>query len=112
MRKTLVKHGDVGSTTISEQTDSYFQTAKPFRVDTLSPNGVLQKRVFYNWSTVATTQVGSTTGAFVLLVKQVTQDFDPTGTTHRDHAVEYTYSATTGDLTQSIDRGEVTASSD
>ncbi|HRH22459.1 MAG TPA: SpvB/TcaC N-terminal domain-containing protein [Candidatus Paceibacterota bacterium] len=48
---------------------------------------------------------------FTRLASDSVQDFEG-GSTHKDRATEYSYSTTTGNLLQSIERGEVTGSSD
>jgi RHS repeat-associated protein len=48
---------------------------------------------------------------FTSIDKEVVQDWDGGGT-HKDRATEYTYSTSTGNLTQKVERGEVSAASD
>ena len=105
---TYYDQGDSVSAGDGEQADGYPQIGHVFRQDTKKTDGTLLKRIFSRWDT---TDEGNGR-SFVYLSKHMTQEFDSSGSSHKDHAVEYTYSTTTGDLTQSIDRGEVSGSSD
>lgn len=100
--------GDTADTSIGERTDGYAQINRPFRQDVLSPASTTIKRTFYEWDSV---DLGNNR-FFVYLAHQMVQDFDATGSTHQDRAIEYTYSTTTGDLLQTTDLGAVSGSSD
>ena len=50
-------------------------------------------------------------GWFSHIANELVQDWDG-GATHRDRATEFTYSTSTGNLTQQVERGEVSGNSD
>ncbi len=109
---TYYNQGNGVTTGDGEQSDSYAQIGRVFREDTETPSGTLLKRTFYDWTTSTTTpSTTASTGYFVFLANQMTQDFDPSGSNHMDHAIQYTYSTTTGDLAQVEDLGQVNGSS-
>jgi YD repeat-containing protein len=71
-------------------------------------DSTLLRQTFYRWDTSSTT---GGNGTFVFKAREVTQDYAATGA-HKDTAVDYTYSTTTGNITQITRYGEVTGNSD
>jgi YD repeat-containing protein len=106
--RTYFDQGDNANTGDGEQNDGWGQISHVFRQDVLDPaNGnLLVKRTFSRWDTATTSA-----GTFVFRARQVTQDFASDGA-HRDTATDYSYSTTTGNVTQITRYGEVNASSD
>lgn len=108
--KTYYDQGNSVSTSVGEQSDGYGQINHPFRIDVQSAaNNQLVKQTFSRWDATSTF-VGNTT--FVNLARQVTQDYDSAGVTHRDTATDYAYSTSTGNVTTITRYGEVTGNSD
>src|SRR5262249_52496901 len=82
------------------------QIGHPFQSDILDLSSNVQKRSLFRWDT---TTHGN--GSFIGLGRQVAEEFGADGS-HRDSAVDYSYSTSTDDLTQKIEYGEVTANAD
>ena len=100
--------GDTINTSLGEQNDGYGQIAQPFRVDIRkASDNALQTQTFTRWDT-ASTAAGNT--IFVFKAREVTQDYGTAGA-HRDTATDYSYSTTTGNVTQITRYGEVTGNS-
>lgn len=106
--KTFFHQNTGASSTIGKVTDSFAQIQWPFRQDILTLGGTLLKRTF----SVATTTNLAGGSYLVTKLYDLVQDFDSAGNAHRDRAVTYAYSSTTGDLLQAVDFGEVTGYSD
>lgn len=106
---TYFDQGDYINTGLGERNDGYGQINHPFRIDVRKKSdNSLVKQTFDRWDTATTTN-GNT--VFVYLARQVTQDYAPSGN-HRDSAVTYDYSTTTGNLATTTSYGEVTGNSD
>ena len=105
---TYFDQGDSIYTGMGEQNDGWGQIGHPFRQDVLDPlhSNQLVRRTFDRWDTATTSG-----GTFVYKARKLTQSFGSTGD-HRDTATDYTYSTTTGNLSQITRYGEVTGSSD
>jgi YD repeat-containing protein len=103
---------DQGSTIAfsqGEQNDGWGQINHPYRVDVAkASDGTLLRQTFYRWDTSSTT---GGNGTFVFKAREVTQDY-ASNSTHRDTATDYSYSTTTGNLTQVMSYGEVLGNSD
>jgi len=101
--------GDSISFALGERNDGWGQINHPYRVDVarLSDNQLLRQN-FYRWDTSSTT---GGNGTFVFKTREVTQDYAPNGS-HRDTATDYSYSTTTGNITQVTRYGEVSGNSD
>jgi hypothetical protein len=108
--KTYFNQGNTFNTSLGEQSDGWGQINHPFRIDVMraSDNQLLRK-AFNRWDATSTF-AGNTT--FVNLARQVTQDYDSAGASHRDSATDYSYSTTTGNVTAVTRYGEVTGNSD
>jgi hypothetical protein len=106
---TYFNQGDTISFPLGEQSDGWGQINHPYRVDVAkASDSTLFRRTFYRWDTSSTT---GGNGTFVFKAREVTQDFGPAGD-HRDEAVDYVYSTSTGDLSQVTNYAEVSANSD
>src|SRR6266851_1196316 len=106
---TYYDQGDTINTSLGEQNDGYGQINHPFRIDVAKKsNGQLMRQTFDRWDATSTF-IGNTT--FVQLARQVVQDYGPSGD-HRDTATDYTYSTSTGNVTQIARYGEVAGNSD
>jgi RHS repeat-associated protein len=105
---TYFDQGDIVSTGNGEQNDGYGQINHPYRIDVTDRSSNLLKQTFNRWDQ-ASTSIGNTTFAF--LGRQVTQGY-ASNSTHRDTATDYSYSTTTGNLTQVMNYGEVLGNSD
>jgi len=105
---TYYSQGDTASTSIGERSDGFAQIGHPFRQDVTSTTGTVLKRTFYELNSAS---LGN--GRYLLTPGiTLTQDFDSTGSTHKDHAAAYQYSTTTGDLFETDDYGQVNGNSD
>ncbi len=92
-----------------EQNDGWGQINHPYRIDVAkASDGTLLRRTFYRWDTSSTTGGNAT---FVFKAREMTQDSGPSGD-HRDNAIDYSYSTTTGNVTQIVRYGEVSGNSD
>src|SRR5205807_1571482 len=108
--KTYFNQGNTTAFSLGEQSDGYGQINHPFRIDVMkAANNQLVRQTFNRWDATSTF-VGNTT--FVNLARQVTQDYDSAGISHRDTATDYAYSTTTGNVTSVTRYGEVTGNSD
>nr|WP_255679752.1 SpvB/TcaC N-terminal domain-containing protein [Methylocystis sp. WRRC1] len=104
---TYFHQGNTSSTTLGEYSDSYGKIGKPYRVETASTAGTLYHLAITKWDEATTS--GSAT--FPFLAQTVELSYDGLGT-HRDRATSYTYSSTTGNLTEKKEWGEVTGATD
>jgi RHS repeat-associated protein len=102
--KTYYNQGD-GILSEGEQTDSIYQEGRPYLKETrATTTGNIIKSNFYRWDT----STSSNNRGYAYLSKEVSLSY--TGTVaHSDAATEYTYSTTTGDITQIKNLGEVSA---
>ncbi len=110
--KTYYHGGYATSSSLGQYNDNYWKTGKPYRIEKYDNSGNLYQKTISKWDS-ATTTSGTTTPAarFVKLVQTVDYQYDGGGT-HKDKAEVYSYSTTTGNITQKIEYGEVTGSDD
>lgn len=99
--------GNSSTSTVGEYNDSYSKIGMPFRVVTTDLSGNKYKLTITKWDEAST----ATAASFPYLAQTVDLAYDGGGT-HRDRAVSFTYSTSTGNLTQQKDWGEVTANND
>lgn len=85
---------------------SLAQIGRPLRKEVSDLSSNLKQRTLYRWDTVAHGD-----GTFIGLGRQVIEDFAADGS-HRDKAIDYSYSPTTDDLLNITQYGEVTSNSD
>ncbi len=105
--KTYYHQFNGTDTTNGEYQDSVYKAGKPYRIEYYNPSGVLYKVLVNKWD-----QYNRATGAyFVELVQSTTEQYDGTGS-HADSAESYTYNTTTGNQTQKVQWGKVTANAD
>ncbi len=106
---TYYDQGITFNTSNGEKNDGWGQINHPYLIDVAkASDSTPLRRTFYRWDTSTTT---GGNGTFVFKAREVTEDFGPTGD-HRDKAMDYTYSPTTGNLIQTYNYGEVSAISD
>ncbi|WP_292530889.1 SpvB/TcaC N-terminal domain-containing protein [Methylocystis sp.] len=99
--------GNTSTSTIGEYNDSYAKIGMPFRIVTTDLSGNKYKITITKRDEASTTLGAS----FPFLAQTIDLTYDGGGT-HRDRAVSFTYSTSTGNLTEQKDWGEVTASTD
>ncbi len=105
---TYFDQGDGVDSGTGEQSDGFALIGKPYREDVISLASTTMRQTFNKWTDVS---LGETDRHFVYLSNQLVQMYDG-NSDHRDTATEFTYSTTTGDLTQHVQKGEVVGSSD
>lgn len=106
-RTTSYYHQANGNnTSYGEVGDSPGKEALLYKTEKLDSNSNLLQRVFNTWDAE---DIGNGR-MFVTLTQTLDQTFDG-NTTHKDKAASYTYDSTTGNLSQQIQWGEVTGSS-
>ncbi len=107
VKKTYFHQGDGTNSSLGEYSDSYAKIGKPYRVEQYDGADNLYADIINKWDSY---NIG-TGHDFVKLTRTTTLTYDGTNN-HKDTAQEYTYDDTNGNLTQKIDWGEVTGSSD
>lgn len=106
--RTYFHQGNTASTSVGEYADSFSQIGFAYRVDTSNTSNNLYKADFSKWETY---DLGDD-AVFVKNTQNLTLSYDDDGD-HKDKAVTYDYdSSSKGDLTQKIEYGEVTGSTD
>ncbi len=106
-------NGDNSST--GETGDSYGKIGSVYKTEVFDREGKLfaRNQNIYSESPLAgVNSAGFTSSApvFVYLSKKIEESFDGT-TSHKDHATEYSYDTSNGNLISSVDYGEVTSAS-
>ena len=104
--KTYYHTGTGTDTAHGEYADSEAKIGQAYRVENYDASGHLYQVTINKWDSSATAA-----GTFVFLAQTVTETYDG-GATHRDTAQSYTYDPATGNVTQSINWGEVTGADD
>ncbi|MEN9558026.1 MAG: hypothetical protein RL141_395, partial [Candidatus Parcubacteria bacterium] len=105
--KTYFHQANESDTARGEYQDDYFKIGKPYRVETLDPNGNVFEKTIQMWDRV---DLGNGRG-FVKLAQRVASSFDGDAT-HKDKAEAYTYDNSNGNQLQKVEYGEVTANDD
>jgi RHS repeat-associated protein len=105
--KTYYHTGNGTDSTHGEYADNFWKIGKPYRVENYDNVSHLYKKTINKWDSVS---LGGN-AAFAKLAQTVASDYDGLST-HRDTAEAYTYDNTTGNQTEKIQWGEVTASDD
>lgn len=105
--QTYFNQGDSVTTSTGEQTDGFAHIGRVYREDMLSTATSTFTRTYTKWDTY---DQGSGR-TFIYKARELSQDYDG-GANHKDRATEFTFSTTTGALTQKVEKGEVTGSSD
>jgi hypothetical protein len=99
--------GDSSNTSSGEYQDHDSKIGKVYRVEQQNSSGVAFAVTINKWDRA---DLGGGR-SFVKLAQSLQQMFDGNAT-HKDRAVSYSYSDTTGNTTQAVEWGEVTGSSD
>src|SRR5207302_1939127 len=90
-----------------EYNDNFWKIGKPYRVENYDNASSLYKKVINRWDSVS---LGGN-AAFVKLASSTEADYDSLST-HNDLAESYAYATSTGNRTQKIQWGQVTANDD
>ncbi len=104
--KTYYDTSNGNSTSTGQYNDNFWKIGKAYRVENYDNNNTLYKVTTTKWDDA---NLGGN-ASYVFPDQTVEMDYDGLST-HADKAESYTYSTSTGNLTQKIQWGEVTASS-
>ena len=104
---TLFFHqGDTSSSTIGEYSDHFSKIGKVYRTEVSDSAGNIFSKIITKWD-----QDTQGSSSFVSAIDILSMMYDGDGD-HKDKAETYTYSTSTGNVTQKIERGEVSGSDD
>jgi YD repeat-containing protein len=104
---TFYHQGNTSSSTIGEYQDHISKAGKPYRVEQADSSNNIYTKTINKWD-----RYDQGNGRnFVKLAQTLVQNYDG-DSDHKDKAEGYTWSDTTGNLTQKIEWGEVTGSDD
>lgn len=105
--KTFFHQGDTSDTSHGEYVDDPAKIGKPYRVEARDTSGNLYSTTVNKWEAEALANGRS----FVALTQKTDLQYDG-DSTHKDRAETYEYDTSTGNLTQKVSFGEVTAQAD
>ena len=105
--KTYFHQGDISNTALGENADHYSKIGKVYRTEQYDDAGNLYEANVTKWDNV---DLGGGR-YFVKATRNASLTYD-SDATHRDTGATYTYDDATGNLTQMIDFGDVTATPD
>ena len=106
---TYYHTGNGTDTTHGEYADNYWKIGMPYRVEQYDGSGNLYAKTINKWD--STVSALNALSAFVRLAQTVRYTYDGTGS-HKDTAESYTYTTTTGNMSQKISYGQVTGNDD
>jgi hypothetical protein len=104
---TFYHQGNISSSTIGEYSDHISKAGKPYRIEQADSSNNIYTKTINKWDRY----VQDNGRSFVKLAQTLTQNYDG-DSDHKDKAEVFTWSNTTGNLTQKIEHGEVTGSDD
>jgi len=90
-----------------EYNDNFWKIGKPYRIENYDNANNLYKKVINRWDSFS---LGGN-AAFVKLATSTEEDYDGLST-HKDSATAYSYDNTSGNQTQKVQYGQVTANDD
>ncbi len=105
--KTFYHQGDSTDSDLGEYSDHFSKIGKPYREEITDILGNTYSKNVNKWENQALTNGRQ----FVALARITHMTYDGDGT-HKDKASTFAYASSTGNLTQKINLGEVTASND
>jgi RHS repeat-associated protein len=106
--KTFYHTGSGTDSGHGQYQDNYWKIGRPYRVETYGSTGSLFEKTINKWDTATST---TSVAGFVKLAQTVQFSYDGRAT-HTDKAEAHTYDNTNGNVTQTVEYGEVTGNDD